>query len=125
MVITYRARMIRIACVIAFLACMNFSYIPVANAQSYCSQLRVQKYEVNADKLRILGRYPGTSATLFACAATAANQPRDSQASSFLGCAFVVCLVIGVDVCANLAGEIIRVAADEAAVDRALRRYGC
>lgn len=98
--------------------------VGVANAD-ICSDLAYAKRENNSRKTQLLRDYPGTVATLFACAGAAAQQPKDDQAGAFLVYCGSACLIIGFDNCANLGGVVLDIMSRDEDIRRQAQANYC
>jgi hypothetical protein len=90
-----------------------------------CSDLLDAKRNNDAHKFRLLHDYPGTIAALFACAGSAASQPKDQQGSALLVYCGATCLVIGFDNCVNLGGEVMDIMSREDNIKHQAAAYSC
>lgn len=102
-----------------------FAFGGSARAYDTCGELSAAKSENDRRKADLIAQYPGTMITLLGCAGYAANQPEDQQLSAFLVACGVSCLMVGMDNCANLAGDVIAIAAREEQLKRDANRNDC
>jgi hypothetical protein len=96
-----------------------------ARAYDTCGELSSAKRENDGRKADLIAQYPGTMLTLLGCAGYAASQPEDQQVGAFLLACGGSCLLVGLDNCANLAGDVIAIATREEQLKRDANRNGC